>query len=101
MGRFVTGTDINAISVKLAFASLIPSAELKQALKGDPSSNAYAEALESYSSTVFSPDFAQVRLHIGALFQQLYPGNTYFLFPMNQSYGLLKQYDYDLILPYF
>lgn len=101
MGRFVTGSDINGVPVKLAFASLIPRAELKQALNGDRSAHTYTEALEEYSATVFSAEFAQVRLHIGSLFQQLYPGNSYFLFPMNQTYGLLKQYDYDLILPYF
>lgn len=101
MGRFVTGSNINDVPVKLAFASLIPRAELKQALKSDRSSHTYTEAIEEYSFTVLSAEFAQIRLHIGSLFQQLYPGNNYFLFPMNQTFALLKQYDYDLILPYF
>jgi hypothetical protein len=101
MGRFVTGSDINGIQVKLAFASLIPRAELKQALKGDRSTHIYTEAIEEYSFAALSAEFAQVRLHIGSLFQQLYPGNSYFLFPMNQTHALLKQYDYDLILPFF
>jgi hypothetical protein len=101
IGRFITGLTINEVPVKIAFASLIPRPEVKQVLKGDKASHAYAEALEEYSSTIFSADFAQVRLFIGTLFQKLHPGNEYFLFPMNQSYGLLELYDYDLILPYF
>lgn len=101
MGKFVTGAFINEIPVKLAFASLIPRAALKPGLAADTSSNEYQEAIEEYSATVFSFDFAQIRLHIGSLFQQLYPDNKYFFFPMNQSYGLLQPYDYDLVLPYF
>lgn len=101
MTTFVTGTYINNVPVKLAFASLVPPQIIKAGIEADRSSSDYQEVVELYSSVVFSSEFAQLRLQIGALFQKLYPEQGYFFFPMNQSYGLLPTYGYDLILPFF
>ncbi len=103
ISKLVTGAYINEVPVKLIFASLIPPASLKQGLKTEKASPAYMEAIEHYSSVVLSREFSELRLKIGAIFQDLFKDKEtkYFFFPMNQTYGLLPAYDHDLIMPYF
>lgn len=101
MAKFMTTAQIDGKPIHLTFASLTPQKAWKDALRQGPTSAAYTEATGAYAGILSSMDFAQTRLHLGALFQQLHGGQTYFFFPMNACYGLLEPYDYDLILPYF